>query len=250
VSSGGQGFLFRVMLVVFVGFIFVAVYWFSGFFYWYFFIKPFEVPVEIIPLIGGSKATSTIVTTDGATTTYETEITIPLSIIKTSANEFLEVTTTEEIPAALSQIMKKNFVRGNITRILIKDKNISIKTAFSGQEISWGDGPKLKILEPEKSLRGQRIQNINNSSIVLKIEYEDVWFFGISSKRYVLYRRKNKEIELVSYKLRGLGHLRNPFSDSVDDWQGEIWSCTDGISENHGLLCREIFRSSKRSRIL
>jgi hypothetical protein len=85
---------------------------------------------------------------------------------------------------------------------------------------------------------------------LLKIEYEDVWFFGISSKRYVLYRRKNKEIELVSYKLRGLGHLRNPFSDSVDDWQGEIWSCTDGISENHGLLCREIFRSSKRSRIL
>jgi competence protein ComEC len=56
---------------------------------------------------------------------------------------------------------------------IIKDKNILIKTAFSGQEISWGDGPKIKILEPEKSLRAQRIGNINNSSIVLKIEYEN-----------------------------------------------------------------------------
>lgn len=55
---------------------------------------------------------------------------------------------------------------------IIKDKNIAIKTAFSGQEISWGDGPKIKILEPEKSLRGKRIENLNNSSIVLKVEYQ------------------------------------------------------------------------------
>jgi len=55
---------------------------------------------------------------------------------------------------------------------LIKDKEIPIKIAFSGQEISWGDGPIIKILEPEKSLRGKRVENLNNSSIVLKIEYQ------------------------------------------------------------------------------
>ena len=67
-----------------------------------------------------------------------------------------------------------NYTSSDYTELknLIKGKKISIKIAFSGQEISWGDGPIIKILEPEKSLRGKRIENLNNSSIVLKIEYE------------------------------------------------------------------------------
>ncbi|WP_209615727.1 DNA polymerase [Methanolobus bombayensis] len=51
---------------------------------------------------------------------------------------------------------------------------------------------------------------------------EDVWFYGISSKRYVLYRIIDGKFELVDYKLHGLGHLTNPFSNK-DDWQQEIW---------------------------
>ncbi len=57
---------------------------------------------------------------------------------------------------------------------------------------------------------------------LLKEEKRDAWFFGISSKRYVLYD-DDGEIRLRDYKLHGLGHLTNPFSSEVDDWQGEIW---------------------------
>ncbi len=51
---------------------------------------------------------------------------------------------------------------------------------------------------------------------------EDVWFYGISSKRYVLYRIIDRKFELVDFKLHGLGHLTNPFSNK-EKWQQEIW---------------------------
>ena len=39
----------------------------------------------------------------------------------------------------------------------------------------------------------------------------------------MLYRKEGKRFDLIDYKLHGLGHLMNPFSDKVSDWQGEIW---------------------------
>lgn len=45
---------------------------------------------------------------------------------------------------------------------------------------------------------------------LLKEEKKDAWFFGFSSKRYVLYDDKG-EIRLRDYKLHGLGHLTDPF---------------------------------------
>lgn len=55
-----------------------------------------------------------------------------------------------------------------------------------------------------------------------KIEKENLLFYGISSKRYVLYKLVNNEIEIVDYKLHGLGHLLNPYGKGVD-WQKKIW---------------------------
>ena len=51
---------------------------------------------------------------------------------------------------------------------------------------------------------------------------EKLLFYGISSKRYVLYKINNGKIEIVDYKLHGLGHLLNPFNKGVD-WQKKIW---------------------------
>ncbi|MCD4735722.1 MAG: hypothetical protein K8R53_06735, partial [Bacteroidales bacterium] len=60
-----------------------------------------------------------------------------------------------------------------------------------------------------------------------KAEKEDMWFYGISSKRYALYTYENGKIKFMegerSFKLHGLGHLTNPFPKAVDDWQAEIW---------------------------
>jgi DNA polymerase elongation subunit (family B) len=62
---------------------------------------------------------------------------------------------------------------------------------------------------------------------LLKPEKKDLWFYGIASKRYALYYYENGKIRFMederSYKLHGLGHLTNPFPNSVEDWQAEIW---------------------------
>ncbi|NCP71961.1 hypothetical protein GW835_01025 [archaeon] len=57
---------------------------------------------------------------------------------------------------------------------------------------------------------------------LLKKEKEDVCFYGICSKRYCLYNFKNKKIELMDYKLHGLGHLINPWSNKKD-WHKDVW---------------------------
>jgi hypothetical protein len=62
---------------------------------------------------------------------------------------------------------------------------------------------------------------------LLKVEHEDVWFYGISSKRYALHQSEKGNISFLegerSFKLHGLGHLTNPFPKSQGDWQAEIW---------------------------
>ncbi|WP_407356402.1 hypothetical protein [Methanolobus sp. WCC5] len=62
---------------------------------------------------------------------------------------------------------------------------------------------------------------------LLKAEKENMWFYGISSKRYALYTYENGNIKFMegerSFKLHGLGHLTNPFPKAVEDWQAEIW---------------------------
>jgi hypothetical protein len=61
---------------------------------------------------------------------------------------------------------------------------------------------------------------------LLKIEEgkENVWFYGISSKRYALYHYNYGKIELVDYMLHGLGYLTNPYPKSNNpDWHKEFW---------------------------
>jgi len=47
----------------------------------------------------------------------------------------------------------------------------------------------------------------------------DLWFYGISAKRYVLYRLRNEEPEPVKWSLHGLGHL-----EKKDGWEKELWT--------------------------
>jgi len=61
---------------------------------------------------------------------------------------------------------------------------------------------------------------------LLKAEETDVTFYGISSKRYALYRfnRETKEIEIVSCMMHGLGMIINPFPDiAKNKWHEELW---------------------------
>lgn len=57
---------------------------------------------------------------------------------------------------------------------------------------------------------------------LLKEEEKDVWFYGISAKRYLLYKIYGDQFEIIKHSLHGLGHLKNPFGDK-DDWHKDIW---------------------------
>ncbi|MDG6244855.1 MAG: DNA polymerase [Methanolobus sp.] len=68
---------------------------------------------------------------------------------------------------------------------------------------------------------------------ILEIEdgMEDIWFYGISSKRYCLFRKEGNKIIIpegkkLFYKLHGLGHITNPFSRDLkegDQWHKRLW---------------------------
>jgi len=49
----------------------------------------------------------------------------------------------------------------------------------------------------------------------------DLWFYGISSKRYVLYNIINGKIIIRKHSSHGLGHIKNPHPDG--DWEKEFW---------------------------
>ncbi|MDA0525384.1 hypothetical protein [Methanococcoides alaskense] len=72
----------------------------------------------------------------------------------------------------------------------------------------------------------------------MKPEKDDMWFYGISSKRYALYTFENGKIKFMegerSFKLHGLGHLTNPFPKDVEDWQAEIWE--DIVKLHYGMI--------------
>lgn len=73
----------------------------------------------------------------------------------------------------------------------------------------------------------QPLNPYNMDIQLLKPEKKDLWFYGIASKRYALYYHEDEEFRFLederSYKLHGLGHLTNPFPNSIEDWQAEIW---------------------------
>ncbi|KLK87256.1 DNA polymerase [Methanoculleus sediminis] len=73
---------------------------------------------------------------------------------------------------------------------------------------------------------------------ILKIETGkvNVWFYGISSKRYALYYYEGGEIELIDYKLHGLGHLLNPYPRGSEHWHAEIWR--DLLCLHYGKISR------------
>lgn len=60
---------------------------------------------------------------------------------------------------------------------------------------------------------------------------EDIWFYGISSKRYCLFRKDGNEIIIpegkkLFYILHGLGHVTNPFKRELkegDQWHKRLW---------------------------
>ena len=104
------------------------------------------------------------------------------------------------------------------------------KTKELGSTHAYMDTDSI-FIPPEHSQEiVEYFQPLNPYSLdidLLKPEKVNMWFYGISSKRYALYTYENGNIKFMeherSFKLHGLGHLTNPFPKAVNDWQAEIW---------------------------
>ncbi|QQR92688.1 MAG: hypothetical protein IPJ89_00375 [Candidatus Iainarchaeum archaeon] len=77
---------------------------------------------------------------------------------------------------------------------------------------------------------------------LLKKEYENVWFYGVSSKRYVLFEKKGTKLKILDqkgkkgYKLHGLGYILNPFGKDPD-WHKQFWE--DGLKLHYNQLSEQ-----------
>jgi hypothetical protein len=104
----------------------------------------------------------------------------------------------------------------------------------------------------------QPLNPYQSSERLLKLEYDDrdeagqrldLWFYGISAKRYVLYRIVNGEPSIIEegWSSHGLGHLLHGNSEEEDEeihdkWEKQLWlriiKCASGeLSED--ALCEE-----------
>ncbi len=62
----------------------------------------------------------------------------------------------------------------------------------------------------------------NFSANIFKLEKSNVWFYGISAKRYCLFDKIDDKIVIsVKYSAHGLGHLLNPTHS--ENWHKELW---------------------------
>jgi hypothetical protein len=68
----------------------------------------------------------------------------------------------------------------------------------------------------------EQIKPFNAKVKLLKTEYTNVWFYGISTKRYCIYKIKNKKYEIIKASAHGLGHLRSPDGKN-EEWYKKIW---------------------------
>ncbi len=84
----------------------------------------------------------------------------------------------------------------------VKKKNIGFKIAEQGQIYKFGD-LELEILYPFESLAGKKVQNLNNSSIVLKATYKKVNFLFLGdAEKEVGEKLLEKNIDLSASILK------------------------------------------------
>jgi len=103
----------------------------------------------------------------------------------------------------------------------------------------------------------QSLNPYDSSEPLLKLEYADrgekgelldLWFYGISAKRYVLYRIINDEVNIVEdgWSSHGLGHLLHGNREEDDDtrqkWEKDLWNGVIDVALNkfsEDELCEE-----------
>jgi hypothetical protein len=119
----------------------------------------------------------------------------------------------------------KDFIRTENYNLRLKPAGASLFLTMAGAKLeelgaihAYMDTDSV-FVPPEKAQElvdsFQPLNPYNMDIPLLKPEKENLWFYGIASKRYALYNYKDEKIGFMegerSYKLHGLGHLTKPF---------------------------------------
>jgi competence protein ComEC len=84
---------------------------------------------------------------------------------------------------------------------LIKDKKIPITIIDRPQTIAFADKCKLKILYPQKNFLGKEVNNLNNTSIVAKLEYGETSFLFTGDSEQEVEKELLKKEKINNYEL-------------------------------------------------
>lgn len=103
--------------------------------------------------------------------------------------------------------------------------------------------PKENYKEIQDFFENLNPYNFNTDLFKLEEENFDsngklktLWFYGISTKRYVLYNIENGKINIRKHSSHGLGHILNPFGDGVKQWEKNLW--LDILLEHYGKITK------------
>lgn len=59
---------------------------------------------------------------------------------------------------------------------LVKEKGVPMEIAWAGYKIDLGNDLRFEVLSPEENLLNKEVENLNNSSLVLKVQYKNISF--------------------------------------------------------------------------
>jgi len=149
-----------------------------------------------------------------------------------STEEFETEGTFESTGTFFNPIIGANITAGARLLLAIAEKFVMDK----GEVHAYMDTDSIFVpphLADELSHLFDPLNPYDFDKPILEIEdgMEDIWFYGISSKRYCLFRKEGDKIVIpegkkLFYKLHGLGHITNPFSMELkegDQWHKRLW---------------------------
>jgi len=151
-----------------------------------------------------------------------------------------KVTNFEEIGEFFNPIIAVHLVAGS--RLLLAMAEAKLQEV--GLTHAYMDTDSIYVPPQHAEKLQYLFRKLNSYSFdtdILEIEKKNYWFYGISSKRYCLFRKeKNKIIiEDDNYKLHGLGHLLNPFQNNKKRWHKVVWE--DFLKLHFGYMSEKEF---------
>ena len=133
---------------------------------------------------------------------------------------------------------------------LVRDRQIPLTIIDRPQKIILGKHCVLDILYPAKSLLGQTVNNLNNSSIVVKLIYEETKFLLTGDAEIEVEQELvESNIDLTAQVLKA-GHHGSDTSSSIEFLQAvkpEIVVIQVGIDNDFGHPSRRVIKRLERT---